>query len=230
MKPTETIAEDTLGQGRSIRLYKHDGHFFINLSDYDQASTFKSGSAETMVETTVNPFRPARQPKLLFAGLGFGFGLAKATEELRQEKAVFHVVDSSPVKKWHQKFFPKLHGDFFLEDSRIEWDQRGIKSALTENKEKFAAIYFDTVNCAWALGRDAKMVEDTTGLGMLKSALKKGGLLVVLMDRPAPGVSKRIERAGFDVVVEKVPVSKKGKQTRFHHLFICRKGIYETNR
>jgi len=226
MKPTEILAEDSLTNEREIRLHKHDGHFFINLSDYDQASTFKSGSAETMVEATINPFRPARQPKLLFAGLGFGFGLAKAVSELRQEKAHFHVVDSGPVKKWHEKFFPKLHGDEFLTDFRIEWDKRSIKSVLTENKEKFSAIYFDMVNCTWALNRDSDMVMNSTGIGMLKSGLKHGGLLVVLMDRPAPGVSKRIERAGFEVSVEKVSVSKKGKQTRFHHLFVCRKGIY----
>ncbi len=227
MKPTETLAEENLNKGRTVRLYRHDGHYFLNVSDYDQASTFKSGSAELMVEMSLQPFRPAKQPHLLFAGLGFGYSLAKSVQELRQERATFRVVDGSPMRKWHKEFFKDLHGDSLV-DPRIEWDDRRIKATLSESQAKYSAIYFDTVNCTWALGYDSKMVEDATGLGMLKSALKSGGLLVVLMDRPAPGISKRMERAGFDVVVEKIPVSKKGKQTRFHHVFICRKGAYES--
>jgi len=108
-------------------------------------------------------------------------------------------------------------------------DPSPVQELIAENPETFSTILLDVDNGPWAF-QDAsnEALYSLDGLLAARQALKSGGVLGIWSMRYDKPFETLLEKAGFDVTVEKVPASKKGKQNRFHCIYLARKGLYQS--
>lgn len=194
-------------------------------------TTFSHDSEEELARLGCAPSKPARQPAVLIGGLGFGYTLAAATRALPQKGAKFLVAEQTPaIVEWNQTHLRELHPQLW-EDDRILIETVPVQQLIRENEETFAAILLDVDNGPWAFQDEAnEALYSLNGLQLAKQALKTGGILAIWSVRYDKTFEKNLIKAGFDVSCEKVPASKKGKQNRFHTIWLARKGLYQSQR
>lgn len=228
MKPQIILAETTTPEGEPLSLVSHDGHFHLQSRGDKLMTTFSHGSEEELARLGCAPSRPARQPLILIGGLGFGYTLAAATEALPQKGARFLVAEQVPaIVEWNQTHLRELHPQLW-EDDRILVETLPVQEVMAEHEEAFAAILLDVDNGPWAFQDEANQaLYSASGLQAIKRALKNGGMLAVWSVRHDKAFEKELHKAGFEVSCEKVPASKKGKQNRFHTIWLARKGTYQ---
>lgn len=228
VKPQIVLAETTTPEGEPLTLISHDGHFHLQSHGEKLMTTFSHGSEEELAQMGCAPFRSARQPTILIGGLGFGYTLAAALEALPQKGARFIVAEQTPaIVEWSQTHLRELHPGLW-EDERIIVERLPVQDLIRENEEALSAILLDVDNGPWAFQDEAnEALYSLDGLHAAKQALKTGGILAVWSVRYDKEFEKRLVKAGFEVTCEKVPATKKGKQNRFHTIWIARKGVYE---
>ncbi len=192
-------------------------------------TTFSHGSEEELARLGCAPSRGARQPLVLIGGLGFGYTLAAATTALPQKGAQFVVAEqTAAIVEWNQTHLRELHPSLW-EDERILIETVPVQDLIRENEESFAAILLDVDNGPWAFQDEAnEALYSLDGLHAAKQALKTGGVLAIWSVRHDAGFEKNLRKAGFEVSCEKVPASKKGKQNRFHTIWLAKKGVYQS--
>lgn len=227
MKPQIILAETTSPEGEPLTLVSHDGHYHLQSRGEKLMTTFSHGSEEELATLACEPSRPARQPTVLIGGLGFGFTLASATRALPQKGAKFVVAEQTPaIVEWNQTHLRELHPDLW-EDDRILIEPVPVQNLIKDNEETFSAIMLDVDNGPWAFQDVAnEALYSLNGLQLAKRALKSGGILAVWSVRHDKGFEKTLIKAGFEVTCEKVPATKKGKQNRFHTIWLAKKGEY----
>ncbi|MBK1835401.1 hypothetical protein [Roseibacillus ishigakijimensis] len=229
MKPQTILAETTTPEGEPLTLVSHDGHFHLQSRGAKLMTTFSHGSEEELARLACAPSRAARQPAVLVGGLGFGYTLAAATEALPQQGARFLVAEQSPaIVEWNQTHLRELHPQLW-EDDRILIEPVPVQQLMAENVDTFSAILLDVDNGPWAF-QDAgnEDLYSLAGLERAKAALKTGGILGVWSVRPDKNFEKNLRKTGFEVSCEKVPATSKGKQNRFHTIWLARKGVYQS--
>ena len=59
---------------------------------------------------------------------------------------------------------------------------------------------------------------------LVREALQDGGLLAVAASRPSVGMTRRLQRAGFEVAEFLVPASANAKKPRLQPVWLARKG------
>jgi len=229
VKPQIILAETTSPEGEPLTLVSHDGHFHLQSRGEKLMTTFSHGSEEELATLGCAPSRGARQPAVLIGGLGFGYTLASATRALPQSGAKFIVAEQTPaIVEWNQTHLRELHPKLW-EDDRIFVEPVPVQSLINENEETFSAILLDVDNGPWAFQDEAnEALYSLNGLHAAKQALKTGGVLAIWSVRHDRTFEKTLNRAGFEVTCEKVPATKKGKQNRFHTIWLAQKGEYQS--
>ena len=229
MKPQIILAETTTPEGQPLTLVSHDGHYHLQSQGEKLMTTFSHGSEEELAHLGCAPSRPARQPVILIGGLGFGYTLAAATQALPQKGAKFVVAEQTPaIVEWNQTHLRDLHPQLW-DDDRILVERLPVQDLIRENEETFSAILLDVDNGPWAFQDEANQaLYSLDGLHAAKQALKEGGILAIWSVRHDKAFGKTLLKAGFEVTCEKVPATKKGKQNRFHSIWLAKKGDYQS--
>ena len=105
MKPLTKLGEKALENGSVWELWERDGVLTLQLDGMPCANSFTYGSEEAMAELATSPITRAGQPCIMIAGLGLGYGLAKAMQCLPKEKARFIVAEPvAEIVKWNREF------------------------------------------------------------------------------------------------------------------------------
>ncbi|MDB4440113.1 hypothetical protein N9162_00295, partial [bacterium] len=91
MKPRITVDQALAYSRQTIDLVEHDGRFFLECIGRQVDAQHTGRPAQELMEMTCQPFRAAKQPRIIFLGLGFGHAVTAARHYLPQEKATFVV-------------------------------------------------------------------------------------------------------------------------------------------
>mgnify|MGYP005841547551 CR=1 FL=1 len=221
MKPREIIVETTSCTGTHLALVEHDGRYFLECEGRQIAASHLGDAARTLVETLSRPFRPARQPRLIFLGLGLGHALRAVQEALPQEKSSFVVFpEASELAEWLQEHLP----DNPLDDERIHLEDRSPFETLSKKYSDSQAIVADLDHLD-ALAPKEWLPTSPAVLSNFHEHLKNGGLLGLISTRSIPGLEKALRKVGFEVAVDLIPLSEKSKKHRT--LYLARKGHYQ---
>ncbi len=221
MKPRTVLAEAPLPDGSTLRLILHDGRASLDIHGQQVA-----GPATEQVETEAArvacaPFRPARQPRLWFAGLGLAHALESALRELPQKRARFLVAE--PIRAlpgWHRSH---LQDRPWLQDERVTIESDAGPSGLHAHAGELHAIVLHRDSCPLS-PENRPWIDDPRWLAAAYEALQPGGILVVAAaGGPCGPLSRRLRRAGFEVAEERVPVSRGAKKPRLAPLWLARK-------
>ena len=216
MKPLTKLGEHQAEDGSLWELWERDGVLSLQHDGLLCASSFTHGSEDALAETAVSPITRAGQPCIMIAGLGLGYGLAKAMECLPKEKARFIVAEPvAAVVEWNRRFGE--HTDLW-QDKRVSAEAQSAVELCRKRTGSLHAIIMRHTHarCELSLG-DAQA---------LFNALKGGSLLVISLAKPDRRLEGTLRKAGFELSSTAVPASSKGKQTRFHTLLLARRGRF----
>ncbi len=216
MKPLTKLGEKALENGSVWELWERDGVLTLQLDGMPCANSFTYGSEEAMAELATSPITRAGQPCIMIAGLGLGYGLAKAMQCLNKEKARFIVAEPIPdIVKWNREFGEHKA---LWEDKRVSTEPATAAELCRKRTGSLHAILLRHAHarCEMTLG-DAQAYFN---------ALKGGSLLAINLSKADKRLEATLRRAGFEVSTTLVPASAKGKQMRMHTLVLARRGRF----
>ena len=220
MKPRITLAETTLPDGSPLKLEEHDGRKALVIHGQQICGPATRTSEEELARLACAPFRPARQPKLWFAGLGLGQALAAAADELKQKRASFIVAEPlAELPRWHREFLPD---GALVRDGRVSLEVDCGPAALVAREGSLHAILLH-IETAPAGDSGKPWTEDPRWLAAAFGALQSGGLLAIAASRPNARLTRSLRRSGFDVAEHSVPSSVHARRPRMLPIWLARK-------
>ena len=227
MKPYTKLAETLTPEGESLELFQHAESYFISSNGQRLMTSLAHGSEEELARMACQPFRPAKQPKVLIGGLGMCFTLAAAVESLPQKGASFVVAElTEAILEWNRTHMKDMHPGL-LDDPRVQVRIRPVQKIMGEANEEYSAIMLDVDNGPSAFhGENNDSLYTLEGIHLAKNALKEGGVLAVWSAYSDPKYTKLLRKADLDVSVVEVPAAHKGRKNRLHTIWIARKGAY----
>ena len=228
MKHYNKLAETDTPEGEPLELFEHDGEFFISSRGERLMTSIAYGSEEELARMACQPFRPARQPKVLIGGLGMCFTLSAAVESLPQAGAQFVVAElTRGVVEWNRTFLKGMHPGL-LDDQRISIKISPVQKIIADATDEYNAIMLDVDNGPSAFhGEENASIYTLEGLLSAKKALKEGGILAVWSAYPDKKFTKLLRKAGFDEVADlEVPASHRGRKRRMHTIWLAKNGGY----
>ncbi len=204
-----------------LALQEHDGRKSLSIHGQQICGPSTRAAEEEVTRLACAPFRPARQPKLWFAGLGLGQALAAATATLPQHKGTFIVAEPEPaIPRWHREF---LTDSPLLTDKRVILKDDCSPRGLAEYAGLLHAIIIH-LDASPMGPRNRPWTDDRKWLSAAYEALQPGGLLAIASSRPVSGLSRRLHAAGFDVAEHQVPASPDARKPRLLPIWLARKG------
>ena len=228
MKQYNKLAETDTPEGEPLELFEHDGEFFISSKGERLMTSIAYGSEEELARMACQPFRPARQPKVLIGGLGMCFTLSAAVESLPQAGAQFVVAElTRGVVEWNRTYLKGMHPGL-LDDQRISIKVSPVQQIMADATDEYNAIMLDVDNGPSAFhGEENASIYTLEGLLSAKKALKEGGILAVWSAYPDKKFTKLLRKAGFDEVADlEVPASHRGRKRRMHTIWLAKNGGY----
>ena len=216
MKPLTKLAEKQMEDGSLWELWERDGVLSIQHDGLPCATSFTYGSEQSMAEIATSPITRAGQPQIMIAGLGLGYGLAKAMQCLNKEKAKFIVAEPvAAIAEWNREFGENK--DLF-EDSRV--------TVETENAADLCRKRSGSLHAILMRHTHARCELNMTDAQAFFNALKGGSLLAITLSKADKKLESILRKAGFEISTTVVPASDKGKQQRMHTLVLARRGRF----
>lgn len=220
MKPRITLAETTLPDGTVLTLQEHDGRKSLLIHGQQICGPATRAAEEELARLACAPFRPARQPKLFFAGLGLGQALAAAAAELKQKRGAFIVAEPlAALPEWHRQHLPDSP---LLTDPRVLLENDCGPAALVRHAGTLHAILLH-LDASPPGPRNRPWTDDRRWLSAAYEALQPGGLLAIAGSRPAAGLTRQLQRSGFEVAEFTVPSAPGAKKPRLLPIWLARK-------
>jgi spermidine synthase len=221
MKPRISLAESKLPDGSTLTLQEHDGRNSLLIHGQQICGPATRAAEEELARLACAPFRPARQPKIWLVGLGLGHTLAVVAAELRQKRATFIVAEPlGALPDWHRQFLPDSP---LVTDARFVVENDGTPAALARHAGLLHAILLHLDASPTGPG-NRPWVDDKRWLAAAYEALQAGGLLAIAASRPVANLTRRLQRAGFQVAEFTVPASPDARKSRLLPIWLARKG------
>ena len=219
MKKTILLDQATTPDGRPMTLHEHDGVFMIRVDGVELMSTRQHHSEEKLAELACSHLQARTSAaRVLIGGLGLGFTLRAALENLGPNSAVVVVELIPAVIRWNQTPDYKLGADA-MADPRVEVVAGDVVDVLKKSRGQFDAIILDVDNGASGLtAAGNSRLYSTSGLAMIRSALRPDGCLAVWSADADPAFVERMGQGGFTVKVERARTHATGG--RWNTLFI----------
>ena len=223
MKKTILLDQATTPDGRPMTLHEHDGVFMIRIDGVELMSTRQHHSEEKLAELACGHLQArSSHARVLIGGLGFGFTLRAALQNLGPNAAVVVVELMPDVIRWNEKPEYRLGADA-MADPRVEVIAGDVVDVLKKSRGQFDAIILDVDNGASGLTVAANSrLYSTSGLAMIRAALRPDGCLAVWSADADPAFVERMGQGGFTVTVERARTHATGGS--WNSLFIGRVG------
>ena len=223
MKKTILLDQATTPDGWPMTLHEHDGVFMIRVDGVELMSTRQHHSEEKLAELACAQVgKQSGNARVLIGGLGLGFTLRAALENLGPDAAVVVVEHMPAVIRWNENPEYKLAADA-MADPRVEVIAGDVVDVLKTSRGQFDAIILDVDNGASGLTAAGNgRLYSTSGLAMIRSALRPDGCLAVWSADADPAFVETMGQAGFAVTVERARTHPTGGS--WNSLFIGRIG------
>ena len=209
------------GDGGEMKLYQRAHEFSISVNNEELMNNRMHGSEDALARLACIHVADRKTPRVLVGGLGMGFTLGVALENL-DDKAEVVVAELVPaVVKWNRTHLADLAGRP-LEDPRVVVRESDVWLVITEKADNYDAIMLDVDNGPDGLthkGNDR--LYSRGGIAAVKKALRPGGILAVWSAEPDRSFTKRLRGAGFKV--DEVSVRARTTKGRRHTIWLAEK-------
>ena len=204
MKPLERLGEARTPNGTLIALYRHDGAYLIRADGVELMSTRRHLSEDRLAEVACAPLRELPGIRVLIGGLGLGFTLRAALQQLRDDAEVVVAELVPEVIAWNADPQYDLSVEA-MNDPRVRVVHDDVSNILRENPDAFDAIMLDTDN-----GPDGMLMSEnsrlyaTRGIAVTRAALRAGGSVVYWSVGDDPKFVGALRASGFEVTTLRV--------------------------
>lgn len=199
MKPFERLGEARTPNGTLIELYRHDGAYLLRADGVELMSTRRHLSEDRLAEVACAPLRDVPRARVLIGGLGLGFTLRAALQELREDAEIVVAELLPEVIAWNADPQYNLSATA-MSDPRVRVVQDDVIHVLRANPAAFDAIMLDTDN-----GPDGMLISENTrlyamrGIDSTVAALRAGGTIVYWSVGDDPGFVSALRSAKLAV-------------------------------
>lgn len=203
--PTESlpmlpwITHDTakIPGGDELRLKQRGREFSIMIGANELMNSRLSGSEKALATLTCEKLAGRMAPSLLIGGLGMGFTLRAALDELPDDAKVVVAELVPAVIVWARGPMAELFAGC-LDDPRVRLICGDVRQVIKEARSSFDAILLDVDNGPGGVTTGANdQLYGLEGLCIAKAALKPRGVLAVWSAHPDTGFARRLKTAGF---------------------------------
>lgn len=204
------------GSERELRLMGRGDEYSIVLDEAELMTNQLRGSERALATLACARLPDPSRARVLIGGLGMGFTLRGALDQLGQEARVVVAELVPAVVAWARGPLSPLFAGC-LDDPRVELRIEDVHRTIQSGPAQFDAILLDVDNGAKGLTQQANnRLYDIWGLRRARFALRPGGILGVWSGGPDRRFKARLKRAGFDV--EEVRVHANGGSTGPRHV------------
>ncbi|MBU0943924.1 MAG: hypothetical protein KJ804_14015 [Proteobacteria bacterium] len=212
------------GDSGILRLYRRGDEFSIRVEGCELMNSRVHGSEDALAELACARFANRPAPKVLIGGLGMGYTVAAALQNLNPQAQVVVAELVPAVVAWNQGPLGPLAGHP-LKDSRVLVRAIDVALILKTEQHAYDAVILDVDNGPDGLTRTGNgWLYTRAGLKAIYSALKPGGILTVWSAAADPVFSKLLRQTGF--TVEEVTVrARKRKGGSRHMIWLCEQHV-----
>lgn len=226
-KAWQLLGQTCTVDGSNMRLMVRDREYVISVNGDTLMSSRTHGSEEALATLVCQRVRAKERPRVLVGGLGMGFTLRAALDQLPPD-AIVTVAELLPaVVEWNRGPLAPLAG-YPLHDRRVRIKSgEDVGFTLRANTGQFDAIVLDVDNGPAAFTVPANHgLYDNAGVAAAYTALRAGGAFAVWSAWDDRKFEQRLRFHGFVAQVDRVRARLR-KGGRWHTIFL---GIKKTTR
>jgi spermidine synthase len=217
MVPWQQIDSAVVPGGRDeMVLLRRGDEYVIRVGGFELMNSRAFGSEQALAKMACAQIAARPGPIVLIGGLGMGFTAAAALKQLGPDARVVVAEIVPAVVEWNRGPLAHLAGDP-LQDRRVAVQVADVAELLTCDANTFDAVMLDVDNGPQGLSRAANdWLYTPAGLKAAGTALRPGGVLAVWSAAPSTDFTRRLARAGFEVVT--IPVRARGARKGSRHI------------
>jgi spermidine synthase len=217
MRPWELLDTTTVpGDGRDLRLYRRGEEFSIKAGYSELMNSRVHGSEDALAELACQRLGDRPRPRVLIGGLGMGFTLAAALQQLGSAAEVTVAELVPAVVTWNRELLSELAGQP-LDDPRVTVYEGDVGQLIRSSRGTYDAILLDVDNGPEGLTRkENDSLYSPAGLSATLAALRPKGIFSVWSISPDQAFSKRLQQTGFSV--EEIRARARGKHGGGRHM------------
>ena len=190
-------------------MYQRDTEFSIKAGNNELMNSRIYGSEGALAKLACQKITKHPRARLLIGGLGMGYTVRSALNELGDRAQVVVAELVPAVVKWNRGFLADLAGSP-LDDNRVTLHEADVAQLIKTAKGDYNAILLDVDNGPQALIRkDNDWLYSLNGLNTAFAALRPKGVLAIWSSGPDPSFVLRLRKAGFKV--DEVRVRARGE-------------------
>ena len=210
------------GTENELCLYQSCDHFSISINSGGQLmNTIEHASEDSLATVTCAKIADRLAPRVLIGGLGMGFTLAAALNQLGESAEVVVGELVPAVVAWNRGPLGKHAGDP-LQDRRTTVREGDVAKILRAERSSFDAILLDVDNGPEGLTRKKNnWLYSMDGLTESYTALRPGGILAVWSAGPDRNFMERLRKVGFSV--KQIRVRAAGKRGDLHAIWLAQR-------
>lgn len=205
MNRSGTLGRATTSDGSELVLHYRGGVHTLRVDGLELMSSRSHGSESALARLGCAGL-PGRAPRVLVGGLGFGYTLRSALDQLPEDAVVVVSEIFASLLRWHRDpdtGLGELAG-FPLDDPRVEVKCADVWERLAA-REAYDAIFLDVDNGPWAFTvRSNDRLYEKAGLERIADSLRPGGRLAVWSAGDAPDFAQLLADGGFAVETHRV--------------------------
>jgi spermidine synthase len=210
--------------GGELRLMRRGTELSIMSGSIELMNSRLSGSEEALATLACAPLRGAGRPQVLrpqvlrpqvlIGGLGMGFTLRAAMNELPASAEIVVAELVPAVVAWARGPMAALFAGS-LDDPRVTVRLADVAAVIGEARRRYDAILLDVDNGPDGLVRSANdRLYSLSGLASAMAALRPGGVLAIWSAAADAVFARRLAKAGFAVEEVVVRARSNGKGPR----------------
>ena len=222
MKKATILERVTTPDGSVLALAERDGNYMLWVNGRELMSTRHTFSEEQLGVVGCEPLRNRAGARVLIGGLGLGFTLRAALENLGPDAEVV-VADLIPqVVEWNRNPTYPLASDA-LADPRTRVVIGDVAHVIAKSVTRFDAILLDADNETTAMNTPGNSsLYQRPGLASIARALRPAGSVVYWSAGEDPILVKRLRQAHFTVETRHVRKHPTAKSVGYHVLVLAR--------
>jgi len=210
-----------------ISLYRRGDEYSIRVDNWELMNSRAFSSEKEIASAaceriTRRPADPDRSiPRVLIGGLGMGFTLRTALDNLPEESTVMVAELIPEVVEWNKKYLGKFAGEP-LADPRVEVYMGDVADRIRSHSGSHDAIVLDVDNGPHAKPTDSEgWLYSHDGLDAIHNSLRPDGILTIWSAGPTAGFTQRVKRRGFDV--EESRCRSRGDKGNWHVIWVAQR-------
>ena len=216
----DTLLDRAGPPNAEMHLVRRGEHIAIRVGKRVLMSTDVHDSEDEFGRIIAATVAEVKKPRILVGGLGFGFTLRAALDQL-PPAARLDVVELVPdVVRWNQA----AYGDYAgrpLEDKRVRLQVDDVGAVIARSDSIYDVISLDVDNGPNAITHpDNENLYRRTGLTRARKALRPGGVLAVWSSFPSRTFTKSLEVVGAVELVRTTPAFKGGPR---YYIWLARR-------